>query len=177
MIYSIRLLILILFSVSLISCSSSRDKMSGEIAKMESNLNAHHKVDSASMIDLLRAYQNFSSKYPDDSLSPEYLFKAAGIASGINRGIQAVELYESIIQTYPQYRKIPECYFMEAFVYENVLGNIGKANELYNIFITKYPGHELADDAHVAMKFLGKSPDELVREFEKMNTDSVSAVH
>jgi hypothetical protein len=62
---------------------------------------------------------------------------------------------------------------MEAFTYENTLGNIGKANELYNKFLYKYPDHELADDARAAIKFLGKSAEEMVREFEKNGSDSL----
>ncbi len=134
-------------------------------------------VDSVAVNELVSEYQNFSSKYPDDSLSPEYLYKAAGLASGFNRGAQAIDLYESIIQAYPHYKRIPECYFMKAFTYENSLGNIGKANDLYNTFLDKYPDHELADDARAAINFLGKSPEEMVREFEKMSSDSVNKVN
>lgn len=168
--------IIIIFSASLFSCSSSRDKMSGEISKMESEVKTSQKVDSIAFTELLSAYQNFGSKYPGDSLTPEFLFKAASIAVGLDRGTQAIDLYKSIIDTYPDFRKIPECYFMEAFTYENTLGNIGNANELYNEFLVKYPDHELADDARAAIKFLGKSPEEMVREFEKRSADSVKAV-
>ena len=151
--------------------------MSDEISKMESDMKIFQKIDSSAVIDLLSAYQNFAARYADDSLSPEYLYKAAGLATGFSRGNQAVEIYESIIHTYPSYRKIPECYFMEAFTYENVIGDNAKAYEYYNEFLNKYPQHDLADDARAAIKFLGKSPDELVREFEKMrNPDSVTAV-
>jgi len=163
----------IIVSVSLNSCSNSRDTMSAEISKMESDMKTKQKLDSTTVNELLSAYQNFSSKYPDDSLSPDYLYKAAGLAAGFNRGTQAIGLYESIIQNYPDYKKKAECFFMEAFTYENTLGNIGKANELYTEFLNKYPDHELADDAQTAIKFLGRSPEEIVREFEKMNADSV----
>jgi len=132
-----------------------------------------HIVDSSSVIELLSAYQNFASKYPDDSLAPEYLYKAAGLAIGFSRGIQAVGIYESIIHTYPGYKKIPESYFMQAFAYENIIGNTGKAFEYYNEFLSKFPEHELADDALTAIKFMGKSPDEIVREFERMNADTI----
>lgn len=171
--YSI-VFITIFVSATIISCSNSHDKMSGTISKMESEMKSSQKVDSVSVTELLSAYQNFSSKYPDDSLSPEYLYKAAGLAAGYNRGIQAVDICESIIQSYPHYRKLPECYFMEAFTYENALGNIGKASELYTKFLDKYPDHEFADDARAAIKFLGKSPEEIVREFEKMKADSLN---
>jgi len=166
------LLFAIAVTVLMYSCSPSREKMLAEIAKMESDLKATPKVDSMAVTNLLGAYQNFSSKYPKDSLAPEYLYKAAGLAVGFNRGAQAVDLYESVINTYPEYKKVPECYFMEAFAYENVIGNIAKASEYYNKFLAKYPDHDLADDAQAALKYLGKSPEEMVRDFEKMNADS-----
>ena len=165
-------LLTIVLSVVLISCSPSRDDMMGKIAKMEADLKAANKVDSNAVTGLLSAYQNFASKYAKDSLAPEYLYKAAGLDVGFNRGTQAIDLYESIIQTYPDYKKVPECYFMEAFAYENVIGNIGKASEYYNKFLAKFPNHELAKDAQAAIKYLGKTPEEMVREFEKMNADS-----
>ena len=171
------LFIAIIVSYSLLSCTSSRDKMSGEISTLQLNMKAVQKFDSVTVTELLSAYQNFSLKYPDDSLSPEYLFKAAGLAAGLNRGTQAIGLYESIIGAYPDFKKIPECYFMEAFTYENTIGNIGKANELYNEFLTRYPDHELADDARAAIKFLGKTPEEIVMEFDKMSADSVNVVN
>jgi tetratricopeptide (TPR) repeat protein len=146
--------------------------MTGEIAKMEAELRSSPKVDSNAVTGLLSAYQNFASKYAKDSLAPEYLYKAAGLAVGFNRGTQAIDLYESIIQNYPDYKKVPECYFMEAFAYENVIGNLGKASEYYNKFLSKYPDHALAKDATAAIKYLGKSPEEMVRDFEKMNADS-----
>ncbi len=166
-------LLIVIITLSFFSCSPSRDKMLGKIAQMETDLKTTQKVDSTAVIELLGAYQNFASRYADDSLAPEYLYKAAGLAVGFNRGVQAVEIYESIIITYPNFKKIPECFFMEAFTYENTIGNFGKASEYYNKFLAKYPAHDLADDAVSALKYLGKSPEEMVREFELMNADSL----
>jgi outer membrane protein assembly factor BamD (BamD/ComL family) len=171
---NIAFLLIIFVSVFVISCSPSPDKMKVEIAKMESELKSSPKVDSNAVTVLLNAYQNFASKYAKDSMAPEYLYKAAGLAVGFNRGTQAIDLYEAIIQKYPDYKKVPECYFMEAFTYENVVGNIGKASEYYNKFLSKYPDHALAKDATAAIKYLGKSPEEMVRDFEKMNADSAA---
>lgn len=166
----------ILLMFTLFSCSPSRDETIGAIAKMEASMKTTPKVDSLDVTELISAYQNFASKYADDSLAPDYLYKAAGLAVGFKRGTQAIDLYESIFNTYPTYKRIPECYFMEAFAYENVIGNFAKASEFYNKFIAKYPEHNLADDAQAALKYLGKTPEEMVREFEKMNSDSANMV-
>jgi hypothetical protein len=164
-----------ILALTFLSCSPSRDEMIGQISKMEKDFNLLQKPDSNAVTELLSAYHNFASKYEKDSLAPEYLYKAAGLAVGFNRGVQAVDLYESIITSYPQYNRVPECYFMEAFAYENVIHNIGKANEYYNKFLVKYPDHALAKDAEAAIKYLGKTPEEMIRDFERMNADSAQA--
>ena len=165
-------IITVVLAFYLISCSPSRDRMLGNISKMEKELNKTPKVDSNAVNSLLGAYQSFAAKYPKDSAAPECLYKAAGMAVSFHKGLQAVDLYESIMKGYPAYKKIPECYFMEAFAYENVLGNIGKASEYYNKFLFKFPNHALVKDAEAAIKYLGKTPEEMVREFEKMNGNS-----
>lgn len=163
------------FAITLLlfSCSPSRNEMLDKISKMESEMKTASKVDTVAVTELIGAYQNFASKYSTDSAAPENLYKAASLAVGFNRGVQAVELYETLISKYPQFEKIPECYFMQAFAYENVIGNIVKANECYNKFLMKFPDHELTDDAQAAIKFLGKTPEEMVHEFEKMNADTL----
>ena len=166
-------IVYIIFVLFLLSCSPSRSKMLDKIVKMESEMKTSSKVDTVAVTQLISAYQNFAAKYPNDSAAAENLYKAAGLATGFNRGVQAVDLYETLIVSHPEFNKIPECYFMQAFAYENVIGNIVKANECYNRFLTKFPNHELADDAKAAIKFLGKTPEEMVHEFEKMNADSL----
>jgi len=49
--------------------------------------------------------------------------------------------------------------------------NNGKAKELYELFLEKYPEHDFADDAQFSLQYLGKSPEELMMEFEAQNAD------
>lgn len=170
--------IALIATIAFSACSPSRDKVMGEIAKMENDLKKAEKIDSNKVITLISAYQNFAKRFSEDSLAPEYLYKAAGVAVGFNKGTQAIAIYQDIIRKYPAYSKVPECYFMQAFTYENVLVNIAKANEMYNEFLAKFPTHDLADDASSAIKYLGKSPEEMVKEFEKIQAtkDSTEAL-
>jgi hypothetical protein len=39
-------------------------------------------------------------------------------------------------------------------------------------FLKKYPKHPYCKDAEMSIKNLGKTDEELIREFEKMNADS-----
>ena len=70
----------------------------------------------------------------------------------------------------PQHPKAPTALFMMGFIYENDLGDLNKAKETYQTFLNRYPNDpDYADDAQNALKFLGKSPEEIIREFEKKN--------
>lgn len=164
-----------LITVSIIACSPSREKSISAIAKMENDLKKAEKIDTNLVVNLINAYQNFASRYSKDSLAPEFLYKAAGVAVGFNKGTQAISIYQDIETKYPAYLKLPECLFMEAFTYENVIRNTAMASELYNKFLSKYPTHDLSDDAASALKYLGKSPDEMIKEFEKMQAAKDSA--
>jgi TolA-binding protein len=111
-----------------------------------------------------KAYLDFASKYPDDELAPEFIFKAAQRCNVIAQHQQALELFQSIIDKYPQSRVSEEALFLQAYIYENSLQNLGKAKEVYNTFILKYPLSELAEDAKMAIENLGKSPEQVLED-------------
>jgi len=168
---SITVLIVVL-AFFLSFCSSSKEEMVREIAKMEFNLKNSQTSDTTLVKALLGAYQSFASKYSSDGLAPENLYKAAGLALSFGHAQQAVELYESIVNSYPAYLKMPECKFMKAFAYETGIGDLGKAHTYYNTFLLEYPDHDLADDARTAIRYLGTTPEELLQDLEKRNIDS-----
>lgn len=57
---------------------------------------------------------------------------------------------------------------MIGFVYENDLNDLENAKQTYEAFLQKYPNDpDFADDAQMALKNLGKSPEELIKEFEQ----------
>ena len=97
------------------------------------------------------------------------LIKAAGLAKTVENPQKAVELYGKVANTLPQHPKAPTALFMQAFVYENDLGDMQKAKATYELFLEKYPNDpDFADDAQNSLKMLGKSPEEIIREFEKL---------
>ena len=97
------------------------------------------------------------------------LIKAGGLAKTIENPQKAIELYGKVVNGMPQHPKAPTALFMQAFVYENDLGDLQKAKAAYELFLEKYPNDpDFADDAQNSLKMLGKSPEEIIREFEKM---------
>ena len=72
-----------------------------------------------------------------------------------------------MINEYPEYRNISTVYFLKGFVYEDQLRDYQMAKNCYMEYIEKYPNSVFADDALISLQNLGKSPDELIEEFER----------
>jgi tetratricopeptide (TPR) repeat protein len=159
-------------ALAFVSCSPSRSKQAESIKNLEVALQQAPNNDTNAVNELMNAYLGFAEKFPKDTLAPEMLYRAGGLAVGFGKGNKAIDYFGRILKSYESWKKFPETLFMMAFTYENVLNDVGNANLYYNKFLAKYPSHELADDAEAAIKNLGKSPEELVREFEKKNADS-----
>ncbi len=154
------------------ACQSPKQKAIDNIQQMENELFGEDgTLDRTRVDDLINVYINYADTYPDDTLAPAYLFKAGDIAMNTNRANQAITCYSSIIDKYPEYPKLPEALFLEAYVYENNLGRLDKARSLYEEFLSKYPDNEFADDARVSLKYLGKTPEELIEIFSDENAE------
>jgi len=98
----------------------------------------------------------------------DVLLKAAGLAKTVENPQKAIEIYTKIATGLPQHKKAPTALFMIGFVQENDLADLEKAKATYESFLQKYPNDpDFADDAQNALKLLGKSPDEIIKEFEK----------
>lgn len=124
-------------------------------------------VNRKSALNLVGEYQQFARRFPDDTMAAEYLFKASDISMNMNSPQQTVEIFNKLIENYPGFNKIPTCYFLRAFVYDDQLKDYKTAEKYYREFIKKYPNSEFADDAEMLLKNLGKSPEELIKEFGK----------
>jgi outer membrane protein assembly factor BamD (BamD/ComL family) len=125
------------------------------------------KLDRRKALELIRLYEQFVNTYPDDEASPEYLFKAADISMNMRRPKATISLFDRMLLEYPDYEKSPSALFLKAFVYEDQLQDYENARINYELFLSKYPDSEFADDAEVSLQNLGKSPEELIRQFEQ----------
>lgn len=119
--------------------------------------------------DLMLIYEKYVDQHPNDSLAADYLFRNAQIALSLKLGSRAAMYLEQFGNKYPQHPNVPNALFMQAFVYETELNNTELAKQKYEAFVTKYPGHELYADAKTSLLNLGKTDEELIKEFEKKN--------
>ncbi|CAN5606669.1 hypothetical protein BH11BAC2_BH11BAC2_15300 [soil metagenome] len=171
------------FNLALISCTflvivscNSRPQVKDQetITKAEAGLfqDSSRIPIPAKADSVINMYLAYADSYQDDTLSAEYLFRAGDLAQGIGRFKKAIEYYGRI-QRYPNYRKSPEALFLQGFVSETGLADTSSARQFYEKFLKLYPKHEMVKDAKASLDNMGKTPEELIRQFEsKLSGDS-----
>lgn len=138
---------------------------------MDANGQIINKKKATAFIETSEGYAiairpNNPDKYVD------LMMRAAGVAKTIGNPNLAIQLYYAVAEKMPDHPKAPTALFMMGFTYENDMSDLDKARSTYESFLQKYPNDpDYADDAQNALKLLGKSPEEIIREFEKNKKD------
>jgi tetratricopeptide (TPR) repeat protein len=159
----------------LVACRSERERMIDTIVRAEQELRKDTLVpmNASRARELVALYSQFATTYRDDTLSAEYLFKAGELSASIGDYFQAIQFYRQCTEKV-YYHKRPVAYFLMGFIYENHLNDTTNARRLYQEFLNKFPGHPLERDVRFSLQYLGRSPEELIREFEKKKEEAVA---
>ena len=114
----------------------------------------------------MRAYAAYAERFGNYDKAPGSLYKAGEMAMAFELPVDAIKYFDRLYNEYPDFEKRPYALFLKAFVTENQSQNYEEAERLYKEFIELYPDHEMADDAEYSIKNMGKSAEELIRQFE-----------
>ena len=166
----------LLLSAILSGCKPSREKSVTNIQSMETSLYSEPSVtyNKVRGDSLLQMYEDFITRFPADTLAPVYLFRAANLKMTEGDGNRSLSLLDRFMKKFPDHPKTQVCLFFKAFVYENLLRNLALAKETYLLYIEKYPNGEFVKDAQMSIQNLGKTPEQMINEFEAMQRfDSV----
>jgi TolA-binding protein len=167
------LILLIIFVSTLVSCSSPEEKkkenIRKQIAEKEKALSESQTPDRASAAAIVKLYADYAKQYPADKDSPDYLFKAGEISSSMIDSKQAISYLKELCDKYPDDSKAKHALFLQAFIYETQLQDQVNAKAIYEQVIAKYPGDKLAEDSKAMIANLGKTDEQLIREFEEKN--------
>jgi len=163
-----------------VACNSGRDKLLSAIRENEKKLfsDTLKKLDTAVAAIQVADYRTFAETYPADSLSPEFLFKAADIANSLGKSQEAIGMLQALRKSYPQHPRAGTGLFLEGFIYETSLHDSQKAIATYTEFLKQYPDHQLAQAAQFSLMQLeqGMSVEDVVKMFEAKG-DSTAGLH
>jgi tetratricopeptide (TPR) repeat protein len=169
--------VLIILAGITVQCSNDPKSRIKELEKKIGSENFTLDEKGKQLADeLVRAYTSYAESHKDSPEAPDYMYSAADLSLNIGKSKEALDLYNQIIFEYPDYVKAPECLFLIGYIYENYFGEYGKARDIYESFLKKYPDHDFADDARISIENLGKSPEELIKSFEEKNKQQQDTV-
>jgi outer membrane protein assembly factor BamD (BamD/ComL family) len=159
-----RILAILIFVV-FVACSS--DDPARRIEKLEKQLfTTEQSVDPLVADDLVTAYCDYATHYPDDPMSPEYLFKAVDVSMNLNNPQRTIAIVDRMLRDYPDYPRTQAALFVKGFIFETYYGNLDMARKIYEQYLELYPNGEFADSCRSSIENLGLTPEELVRKFE-----------
>ena len=158
---------LFLLLIALAACSGGRQQLLDEISEKEAIVTKSYEdvLDKSTAESLRQDYWTFADDYPDDSLAPKFLHKAAELSLAIDMTKDAVNTLDTLIERYPEYQFLPDALFFKGFIQENHMKDLAAAKKTYEVFLNRFPKHELAAQVAVTIENIGKSPEELVQEF------------
>lgn len=148
---------------SLIGCSKTSDKEYLEMAS--------ENVKNGNVSEAIVAYESLVDEYPQSELAPEALVKEATLYhSNMVKNVskdeslkKAAKIFYSVAAKYPSSKQAPKSLFMAGFIYANEIQDYGEATRAYNLFIEKYPDHDLSASAKEELENMGLSPDEILK--------------
>lgn len=154
-------LTLITFAALLmVACGPSREERISAIEDFEDSIFESAVAADPQVADqLTQLYVDFADKYPKDSLAPQYLMKAADVQSNVLHTERAVELFDRIIQDYPDFDEVPMCYFLKGNALE-LNSQLDEAKAAYEEFLAKYPDHYMADQTRKMLPLIYMSNEE-----------------
>ncbi|MBO4599718.1 MAG: tetratricopeptide repeat protein [Bacteroidales bacterium] len=159
----------------MVSCGPSREDRINQIEDFEDSIFESAIAADPEVADQLTAlYVAFADKYPNDSLSPEYLMKAAEVQGNVLHSDRAVELFDRVIADYPDFNEVPMCYFLKGNALE-LNSQIDEAKAAYEEFLEKYPDHYMAEQTRIMLPRIGMSPEEMLADILDHADDTIIA--
>ena len=119
----------------------------------------------------IKAFTDYAYYCGNDSLSPIFLIKTAQIATAVNNYAQAKIVLEKCISDYPKFEGVPTALFLLGSLYdeETYLNNEEEARRLYQQVIDQYPNSPEVESAKGALKFIGMTDREVMKELKKQS--------
>jgi outer membrane protein assembly factor BamD (BamD/ComL family) len=168
---------LVLFTTA---CENERLKMRNHIQELEGKVvkdSSSFTFDDKVRADLAKEMVTYAEKFPEDKKSEDYLFKAGGLYIGMNKGKEAIDIFDKYLKKYPTGANAAQAMFNIGFVYDTQLHDMQKAKDGYRAFVAKFPTHPLAKSAEVTANQLdsGETEDQMIQRFLKNANDSIAA--
>jgi Uncharacterized protein conserved in bacteria len=121
--------------------------------------------------EAIKAYESVVNDYPNGKFAPKALMELGRLYQyKIDKSIserdaldKAIDNYKKLIQNYPKSEEAPIALFMIAFIQSNELKQYDEAKKNYELFLQKYPAHEMSQNAKDELENIGLTPEQILQ--------------
>lgn len=170
---NVRLIVVIMLFVY--ACKSGntdpRAKRLKTIDSLEQVLkNAQGLPDEKTARKMISLYWDFAANYKTDPMAAEYLLRAGDIAGGINDPYLRADCYRYLTDSFPDFKKIENAWYLLAFTYDADLNNREAAKTYYLKVIESAKDTNLIADSKARMQTIDSlTYDEMVEKIISNN--------
>jgi tetratricopeptide (TPR) repeat protein len=171
--YLSKFLLSFLFLIAVASCTNTENEKADLRLKIDSLeikvLNGTiEMLDNRIPLQLGKMMKDYARLYPQDSVTPVYLFKSAQIEVNTGQSIQAIATLDTLILLQPKHKIVPSVLQFKAFIYDDRLGEYDNAAKVLDELINNYPdaGVDIIENAKAYKASLGKTPEQIILEME-----------
>lgn len=133
--------------------------------KLDTTLKGNQSVEKT-----IQVLTTLTEKYPESEQAPKGLLQLASIyqnrADRRTTPMQSLEisskLFKKVFEKYPESTEAPSALFMAGFIEANELRSYEDATKTLNLFLEKFPDHDLAESAKQELEFMGLTPEEIL---------------
>ncbi len=149
--------------------TDQKETLLDEIAQFEKVLlqEGDATKEKETAMAMVEKCEQYASAFPNDSATPNLLFKAADVARGAKDYGKAVQLWGQLWRTYPGHPQAPMALFLQGFTFDSDLQDVKMASKYYTEFLGKYPEDSLAAQVKQLLQVVETSPSDLIKQFEK----------
>jgi len=165
-------LVLVLIMVVFTACqhndnASNQEVLKSQIMVLQKNLMKNFdRIDPVQADSMIVLYKEYANDFPDDSISADYLYRAAGVEMGLERNEACIQTLSLIEKRYSKSDLMPTVLQLKAFIYDTKFQDYDKAKAILNQLIEDYPNDELIPNAKAYRDMIGKDPEELFRKVD-----------
>ena len=167
----------LLLGVLLVACEGEPEEMQPvkmafeDIEKLEARLlSSGDTASDGQALRLVDAYLEYVEEFPEDSLVPEFLYKAGALEQAIpGKQERAVYHFRTMAQKYPNHPRAPMALFMTGFTFDQWPGHANEAAEAYLFFADTYPDHPMANQARMLAGLSQENLNEVVEQWQQKN--------
>jgi TolA-binding protein len=141
------------------TAEEKRMKYKMKVDSAEKLMQADKTYNMKNAMGTLKTYNDFVQKFPTDTLTAEYLFRAADLAMGAKQYPEAANYLENILANHKDYPKYVDACWVAAIIYDTYLEDVNhggdRAKQLYEFIIANYPTNSYAEQSKILITYIG----------------------